>query len=161
MIKILAFTILLSLFMVFNSCTCKYHCPDDVLWMVFVNYKNSELDTIVIKAYKADGKFDNFIGTDTFITDWKSYSMVLDTLADTLYPGNRSLYKNNYAINADFDYQIILASSHKMYSITGILSNNASVSYACGHSQPQCINDIIAYKMDGQLIKASNLYFIK
>lgn len=132
---------------------CQHPCGNSPLNPAFVGFSQSDIDTFVLRAYEANGNYDQLI--DTFLISKSGpgiYTTTNDTTIVELFINNSKSY-----IRAGFDWQIYIPAENKTISISNIISNQAE-----GPSKG-CLNPINSFLQDGkftvpQLINTDNSY---
>jgi hypothetical protein len=130
-IKNLFFIILLTGVVIFllQGC-CKVYCGVKTLSVRFINYKVTDIDTVLFVKYAANGRFDQKIDS--------TYQFTSSNQADTIYSG--------LSMNVDYDkdWKIKLLSINREYNITAI--QTAKKNCTCGSSTYEVISK---YNLDG------------
>lgn len=148
--------ILTTLFMsvLIASCSKEYYCIDLQIMPAFINYLPSEIDTFVIRKFKANDKFQTLI--DTFVVIYGYYGLYRtsnDTTSVLITDG-----KNG--IRAGYDWQLFIPAKNKTILISDIISEKKKGIGNWGICSldpgPSCTNDIFSVKVNNQIINFSN-----
>lgn len=128
---------LLSLFIIASSCffiqsCCKAYCGVQELAVNFINYKNTDIDTVLYIKYAANSRFDQKI--DSFYR--YDFPVQRDTMVGALTQN----------VEYDKDWKIKLVSINREYSITEIKVTTKKCT--CGNSSYPVITN---YRLDGTL----------
>jgi hypothetical protein len=135
-------------------CTTEYDCADLQIQPAFIGFNLADIDTIVLKKFKAGGNYQIFI--DSFIITHGysgSYRVSNDTTRVSVTDG-----KNG--IKTGFDWQIFIPAKNKTVFISDIVSDKKTGKRGHGifsmDPAPGCTNDIFSVKMDNQFVNFSN-----
>lgn len=137
-----------------SSCTKGYDCIDLQIQPVFINFLPSDLDTFVLRKFKAADNYQTLI--DTFVVKYGYYGLYQtsnDTTSVLVTDG-----KNG--IKARFDWQLFIPAKNKTVLISDIISEKKTGKRGYGifsmDPGPSCTNDIFSAKMNNQIINFSN-----
>lgn len=151
MLKNLSFLALLTfLFCGFASCGPARFCSPNLINPVFIGFSPSDIDTLVLKRYKANDSFNILIDTLTFVspstgTDAANYG-VYRTSNDTTFV-NINVTTAYIPISYGYDWELYIPAKNRTVSISAITSTQITANKACG-------NPITSFVQDGQLITA-------
>jgi hypothetical protein len=132
-----ALFIIMPLCFLIQSC-CKAYCGVQELAVNFLNYKNTDIDTVLYIKYAANGRFDQKI--DSFYR--YDFPAQRDTMVGVLTQN----------VEYDKDWKIKLVSINREYNITDIKTTTKKCT--CGNSSYPAI---AGYRLDGVLY--SNYFF--
>ncbi len=134
------------------SCTKEVPCTDSNVQMIFTAFNSSDLDTIVLRKFKAADQYHHLIDTVNIIYDSTVYLRSNDTTFVFLNSPIQGMKVN-------FDWQIAIPAINKTVFISDI--NSEQNTTKCGTlGEPVgcgCINKIYSLKMDNVFIDLSNL----
>jgi hypothetical protein len=144
----------LSVVLVFASCTKEYDCADLQIRPAFIGFSPTDIDTFVLRKFKPANNFQNLI--DTFIVNYGNngyYQVSNDTTSVFVTDG-----KNG--IKAGYDWQIFIPAKNKTVFVSEIVSEKKTGRRGYGifslDPGPGCTNDIFSAKLDNQLVNFSN-----
>ncbi len=128
--KLITFPLIIILSAFLLQACCKAYCGLQPLNVRYINYKNTDVDTVLFIKYIANGRFDQKV--DSF------YNYNLLPQADTMFAVATE--------NADYnkDWKIKILSNNKEYNVTAIKTNNKKCT--CGNST---YNVISGYSLNG------------
>jgi len=124
------FTIAVTAFML-QAC-CKAYCGLQTFNIRFINYKATDVDTVLFTKYAANGKFDQKLDSVFVYTYYNQ--------ADTIYGG----FTQN--VEFDKDWIIKIPNTGKEYRVTEIRTANKKCT--CGFSTYKVVDN---YQLDGVL----------
>ena len=143
---------ILSLAILFISCTREYDCDDQQIPIAFISYLPSDIDTFVIRKFKPNDNFQTLL--DTVAVKYGYYGEYLvfnDTTVVTVYSSD--------GIKAGFDWQVFIPAKGKTVAISQINSEKSTGKRGWGifsmDPADPCINRIFSVKIDNQVIDFS------
>lgn len=152
-IKILILSFLLAFSIA--SCTKEYNCDDLQISQAFINFLPSDIDTFILRKFKATGNYQNLV--DTFIVKYShqaNYQTSNDTTTVFVTDG-----KNG--IKAGFDWQIFIPAKNRTVFIADIVSEKKTGKRGYGifsmDPAPGCTNEIFSARLDNQTVSFSNV----
>lgn len=122
------------------------HCVDQFITPVFIGYSPGDLDTIIVRKYKAGTDFQSLLDTAIitnnptvagYVTSNDTTTVVLNVYSD----------EPNYLLPGS-DWQLYLPSVNLTISLSDIVSPQAS--YKCFGDDCECWNPINSYTQNGQ-----------
>ncbi len=117
-----------------------------------VSFSAAESDTVVLRRFV---KATNFASLkDTFILSAATgnFQMSNDTLLILQYVDQYN------AVVSTYDYEVSLPKANRVFKISDVMERITSINGGLG--KLACINPIISYKVDGQLISGDKNYDI-
>ena len=137
------------------SCTREYDCTDPPLQPAFIGFSTSEIDTLILKKFKANDNYQHII--DSFIVK-HGYSGQFETSHDTTIV---FVTDGKNGIKVDYDWQIFIPSISKTVLVSSIESENktgkcGSGIFSMDKQGCYCTNEIYSAKIDNQIITFSN-----
>jgi hypothetical protein len=102
----------------FVSCGKEYHvdCGDPQIQTAFVNYASSDIDTFILRKFKAADNYQTLLDTFKVSKEWPGvYSISADTTTVFIADGIHGL-------KAGFDWQIFIPATNKTIFISNIVS---------------------------------------
>ena len=131
--------------LIFNRCNCykEIDCFDRQIYPAFVGFPVAEVDTVIIRKFKAASNYQVLL--DTFRITYSNYYRVSgDTIRIYPYPQE--------GIRAGFDWQIFVPAINKTVQIAAIVGNKNTI--RCGAravgSACSCANDLFSLDQDNQ-----------
>jgi len=126
---------------------CKQSCINSSVKPVFVGFAPSDIDTLVIRAYKANDNFVHLIDTMLIVSAGPA---LYDTSGDTTVVdvGGTSDGSGDprYNIVAGYDWQIYIPALNRTITLSQIISPQTE------HAGRICWNPIKSFVLDGQFI---------
>ncbi len=136
---------------VITSCKRSLPCFNDFITPVFVGFKWTDLDTIVVRQYKKGDAFQSLIDTVLIISD----SNVLSNPSSndtTAIPFNKVCCDYKY-LKSDSDWEIYLPALNRVVKISNIISPQKYKECIFGGDLcPDCKNPIDSFLQDGQQV---------
>jgi hypothetical protein len=140
---------------IFIGCSKEYDCADSQILPAFIGFSLSDIDTFVLRRFKANDNYQNLI--DTFIVKYGysgQYERANDTTTVFVADG-----KNG--IKADYDWEISIPAMNKTVFVSEIMSQNKTGKCGSGIFSMDkfgcnCTNDLYSAKKDNQIISFSN-----
>jgi hypothetical protein len=143
----------LFLSILFVSCTKEYDCSDLQIQPAFINYLQSDIDTFVLRKFKASDNFQTLIDSSVVKYDNGFYQASNDTTSVLVTDG-----KNG--IKAGFDWQLFIPAKNTTVLISDISSEKKTGKrgYGIFSMDPAsgCTNKVFSAKVNNQLINFSN-----
>ncbi len=112
-------TSLLFLSVLSANCNKEYNCINLPIQPAFIGYASSDIDTFVLRKFKANDNYHSLI--DTFIING-NYSIYNTTNDTTIVFINDANNDNNAGIFVGYDWQIFIPSKNKIVLISDIIS---------------------------------------
>ena len=142
------------LIILFSSCSKEYNCSDSQITPAFINYLPSDIDTFVLRKFKAKDNYQTLI--DTFVVK-RGYNTNYQTFNDTT---SVSIPGGVNGIIAGFDWQLFIPAKNKTVLISDIISEKETGRRGWGIFSMDpgsfCYNNIYSAKIDNQLINFPN-----
>jgi hypothetical protein len=133
---------LILLFLVLSFYGCDYFCRDMYINLAFVGFDSTDIDTIILRQYQPNNRFENPI--DTFLITRNNRPYIFTTINDTtiIYAnnGNDSAHVTN-----GYDWDVYVPAKNKTVHISNIVR-------APGTGKHGCLNPIISFKQDSLII---------
>jgi hypothetical protein len=126
--------------LILQAC-CKAYCGVETFSIRFINYKVSDIDTVLFSKYVANGKFDQKLDSVFVYTYY--------TQTDTIYSG----FTQN--IEFDKDWVIKIPNTGKEYHITEIGTTNERCT--CTNNTSKAL---ASYRLDS-VLHSSNYFDLK
>jgi hypothetical protein len=145
---------LASLLCCFASCGPDRLCSPNLINPVFVGYSLSDIDTLLLRRYKANDSFNILIDTMTFVSpstgiNGPNYG-VYRTSNDTTFVDIN--VKADYTpISYGYDWELYIPAKNRTVSISAITNTQNTGNKGCG-------NPITSFVQDGQLIGAPTFF---
>ena len=142
------------------SCTKEYDCNDSQISPVFVNYSDSEIDTLILRKYENNSNFQTLIDT-LIITPRINSGNPIGNNGIYLSQNDSTTVLINFplGIKVGYDWQLFIPATHKVIKISDILSERNHGKRSTGifrifslDARPPCTNEIYSCKVDGRLI---------
>ena len=148
----------LFLAIVLFGCTKEYDCNDLPIQPVFIGFSQSDIDTFIVRKFKANDNYQNLI--DTFMVKYGTYSLYkISNDTTTVFVGDAS-NDGKVGIKVGYDWQIFIPSKSKTVFISDIISEKRTGKYGHGifslDKVPDCVNRIFSAKIDNQIINFSD-----
>jgi hypothetical protein len=123
-------------------------CVDVAIQTSFINYAKSDVDTFILRKFKAADNYQTLL--DSFTVGYGcscSYTNLHDTTNVTVYGGN--------AITAGFDWQIFIPAANKTILLSDIEAEKKTGTYRTGifsmdKKGCNCWNRVFSAKMNNQ-----------
>ncbi|HSC36554.1 MAG TPA: hypothetical protein VLD19_01735, partial [Chitinophagaceae bacterium] len=114
---------------VFCSCGRDVDCADSIIQPTFIGYSLADVDTMVLRRYKAGDGFNTLI--DTFlITTLNGRGTYVIAGRDSIQVYTSGVYGSNgeqlNAIHVGYDWKLYIPATNKTVAITGIVSEHNS-----------------------------------
>ena len=128
------------------GCDKTISCSDPEIEAVFVSYALVDIDTFVLRRFKADNNFQELIDTINVINNVSaSYITTNDTTCISYHnPSNK--------IKPGFDWQIFIPATNRTISISSINREKTTGKCAALASDCFCNNKIRNIKIDNQVM---------
>lgn len=146
----------LSVFILFSTfiiagCATEIGCENARIQTAFIKFSNSDIDTFVIKKFKANDNYQTLIDTFTVAYGWTGYYTTSNDTTSVFLP---NIGKD---INAGFDWQIFIPSKNKTVFISDIVGEKKTIEcrrgiFSMDKFDCHCINKVFSAKKDGQVI---------
>ena len=101
---------ILLLIFVIAGCTTEVDCENAPINPAFIAFCSSDIDTFVIKKFKANDSYQTLIDTFTVAYGWTGVYYTSNDTASVFLPDRAK------EINAGFDWQIFIPAKIKQYS---------------------------------------------
>ena len=165
-------TVLLLPVLLFCSCckTKNTNCTDPILQPVFIGYSATDIDTFVVRMYKANDGFKTLL--DTFEISkcsgndsnacYSPYPFLSDTMSVFIETGNNAIPNNSNLyceIRKGYDWSIYIPSVGQADSISDITTVQTTGSYEdcfCGCKAPPPCSNKISFKQNEEIIDSGN-----
>lgn len=138
----------------FASCTKEYDCEDLQIQPAFINYLPSDIDTFVLRKFKAGDNYQTLIDTLIVKSGSNTYYQTSNDTTSVLITDGKN------GIKTGFDWQLFIPAKNKTILISDIISENKTGKRGYGifsmDPAPGCTNDIFSAKVDNQIINFSN-----
>jgi hypothetical protein len=154
-VKLVTSIILLSVLSL--NCTKEYDCLNLPIQPAFIGFASSDIDTFVLRKFKANDSYQNLI--DTFIVNgnYSSFNTSNDTTTVFI---NDATNDGKAGILVGFDWQIFIPSKNKTVLISDISSEMKTGKRGYGifnvDHVSSCTNHIFSAKVDNQIINFPN-----
>lgn len=138
--------------LILSSCYKEFNCIDPEIHTAFIGFSISDLDTLVIRKYKANTNFQNLIDTLQLVYEKIGYYNIKN---DTTYVSVSDGYNG---MQVDYDWQLFIPALNKQVFVTDIISENKTYKKGIGTmcvSSP-CINSIFSLKVNGTKVNYTN-----
>jgi len=146
---------ILFLSFIIAGCTQEFECADPQIQPAFIGFSSPDIDTFVIRKFKANGNYQTLLDTSMFIY---GYSGPYYTSNDTT-----SVWVSNEenGIKAGFDWQIFIPAKNKTVFISDINSEKTTGTCRTGIFSMDkfgchCRNKVFSAKENNQVIHFSN-----
>ena len=132
------------------SCTKSYNCADPVIRIGFIGFKQSDLDTLIVRQFKANTNFQTLIDTNLVMYQYNAmFTVSNDTI--TMFSQNpQSQIRNGY------DWLVYIPAKNRTVAISNIVGDHKTGGRNWGifslDPGPPCINDLFTAKVDSQQI---------
>ena len=134
--------ILIYLLAFLSSCTPDHPCADNNINPAFIGFLPSDIDSFVLRAYKANDNFQHLVHTSLVTNKFASiYTTTNDTTVVYINDSNP-----NHWLKPGFDWQLYIPAKNKTVQISKINSTQVD-----GKGRG-CYNSINSFEADGQLI---------
>ena len=132
----------------FSCQTETVQCNKAAVDICFVGFTNSEVNNVVVYAYKKDNLFDTLV--DSMIVAGQQQGTIY---SDTML--------SEHPLDDGEDYRVKLQGSNTVYSITGLTPGNhysERIQTGIGDMVKYgCINNTVSYTLNGQLTGQPNV----
>ena len=133
--------------LVLCSCGRDIDCADANIQPTFIGYSLADVDTMVLRRYKAGDGFNTLIDTFLITMYNRSGTYVIAGL-DRIEVSTSGVYGNNgealNAIHVGYDWKLYIPATNKTVAITGIVSeHNSTHCWKC-----VCYNRVFSYMAD-------------
>ena len=135
---------------IFCGCTHTVDCSYALMTPVFTGYDLSDIDTLVLRKYKADDGFNSLI--DTFLItkanahyDGRDQYFIVNINVGDL--GSNGLNKG--AIQAGYDWQLFVPAVNRTVAISAIRSEHQTMKVGPAMDKTTCIDKISSFRQDG------------
>lgn len=127
-------------------------CLNQYVTPAFVGFKNTDLDTLVIREYKMDDNFLTLLDTAVIITD--NAELTSGTSNDTTFVELNVISGEEKYLFPDHDWQIYIPAQNRAVSMSGFESpqTNHRCGILGGDLCPGCANPINSLFQDGQQV---------
>ena len=115
-----------------------------------VSFSEAETDTVIVRRFSKATNFTRL--KDTFLL--ASANANFQRMSDTTLL-LQSIDQNNI-ITSLYDYEIFIQKANRLFKISDVVEKMQTVSG--GLDKVACINPIISYRIDGQLITPTSNY---
>ncbi|MEO8860731.1 MAG: hypothetical protein ABI358_04875 [Ginsengibacter sp.] len=115
-----------------------------------VSFSEAETDTVVVRRFSKATNFTTLKDTFLLTSANANFQRMNDT---TLLLQNIDQYN---IITSPYDYEIFIPKANRLFKISEVVEKIQSVSG--GLDKIVCINPIISYKINGQLITPTSYY---
>jgi hypothetical protein len=137
-----------------SRCTTEYDCADPQIQPAFIGFALADIDTFVLKKFKAGNNYQILIDSFRVTTGYyANYRLSNDTATVTVTDG-----KNG--IKAGFDWQLFIPAKNRTLFISEIIGEKKTGKRGHGifsmDPAPGCTNDIFSVKIDNQVVSYSN-----
>ncbi len=137
-IRFIISTFLLITF--FTSCTKEYDCTDTQIQPSFINYLPSDIDTFVLRKFKASDNYQTLIDTFVVKHGYDSYYQTFNDTTTVLVTDGKN------GIKTGFDWQLFIPAKNKTVLISDIQSEKKTGKRGYGifsmDPAPPCTNPI-------------------
>ncbi len=141
----------------FSACTKTYDCEDLQIRPAFINYLPSDIDTFVLRKYKAGDNYQTLIDTLPVMQGLQTYYQVSNDTISVLVTDGKN------GIRAGYDYKLFIPVKNRTVLISDIISEKKRGKRGYGifsmDPGPGCANNVFSLKVDGQLIIFSTLLY--
>jgi hypothetical protein len=139
----------LLLCLLFASCA-RQPCLRANSAIALISFTNAESDTVILRRFTRSTDFVTL--KDTFILSSVigNFQMRNDTTFIFQYVDQYN------AITSTYDYEVSIPKANKVFRISNVTEDIRSIHAGLG--KVNCINPIISYKLNGQLISGKNNY---
>ena len=148
-------TSVLLLIILTTSCTKEYDCSNVPIQPVFIGFASSDIDTFVLRKFKANDNYQNLI--DTFIVNdnYSVYRINNDTT--TVLIGDAT-DDGKAGILGGYDWQIFIPSTNQIFTLSNIVSENKTGKCRSGYYKTycNCTNKNFSANFNNQSINFSN-----
>jgi hypothetical protein len=136
-----------------SGCTKEYDCADLQIQPAFINFLPSDIDSFVLRKFKAADNYQILIDTFLVTHNYGFYQTSNDTTTVFITDG-----KNG--IKAGFDWELFIPAKNKTVLISDIISEKKTEKRGYGifslDPGPGCTNNIYSAKVNNQIINFSN-----
>jgi hypothetical protein len=143
---------------ILSACTKEYNCSDLPIQPAFIGFAPSDIDTFILRKFKANNNYQNLI--DTFIIksgDYSQYRTSNDTTTVFISDASNS---GELGIKVGYDWQIFIPSINKTVFVSAIQSEKKTGKVSSGifnlDKTGVCTNSIFSAKMNNQIINFSD-----
>lgn len=156
--NIIARITILIIFLSFVAagCTKEFPCTDNQIQTAFVGFPAAQIDTFVLRKFKANDNFQTLI--DTILVTYGGSSGVYSTSNDTT---SVSVNDGINGITAGFDWQVYVPARNKVVFVSDIKSEKKTGNcrksiFSVDGPGCYCINKVFSANQDNQLVTFSN-----
>jgi len=149
-------TTILLLSILFVSCVKEYNCLDNPIEAHFINYSFTDLDTLILRKFKAGDDFNTLIDSIFIITGSNGRLYNFNDSSKALWIDSEN------GIRFGYDWQLCIPSKNKTISISKIISEKTQGKRHWGifsmDPPPPCINKIYSCWIDSNFTDFSGGY---
>ena len=142
------------------SCTKEFDCYVSSIEPRFIHYVSADLDTLILRKFKAENNFHTLIDT-LFILAGRNGTRINNNDSTTIL-----MIDKPDAIQYGYDWQLCIPSTNKTISISNIISEKIKKKRVCGvfcmnpgNPGAPCLNKIYSCRLDSTLITFSDLQY--
>ncbi len=136
----------LVFFLLVASCKQEHDCTDRQIETVFIGFKASDLDTIVLRKYEVGSNFTNVIDTLILVYGTNMISLVNNVTTRVLV----AEVNNRSGVKFGNDWQIYIPAQSRTINISQI--NREKKTIKCGGGMDKndcaCTNPILSFKQE-------------
>lgn len=140
--------IFILFFLILFICSCWSHevpCTALPIQIGFVGFDSSDIDTFILRKFKANDNYQNLIDTFSVINNSTAQYQTSNDTISTFSPVS--------GILVGYDWQIFIPTKNRTIFISKIISEQKSI--RCGVTAPGscgCINNVYSVNEDNQVV---------
>lgn len=144
------FLLLLFILELSVSCGKRINCADIPINPVFVGFDSSDIDSVIIRQYKAESNYQILI--DTFLATPLNSQYNYDFFSKDSTIINVDIPNQNHCIKVGFDWEIIIVANNQETFISKIVSEKTTT-----HSfEGECYNRVFSLSVNSQQINVTH-----